>query len=505
MTQELLKKQAVMWGKLGRLFANGVPVLQAMELVIGETDEPSLQEALRQMRDGIRQGLSLHEAMEAHPDLFPRSMCAIVHGAELGGEVDKALFEIRDGIEAGEFSFAEAAGPEEPPPEVESDPTGADRIVRDAADQHASDVHFIPSSDGGVVKFRIDGVLHDRADMDRREYDQCIRRLKIRAGACITDKGPQEGRFYLQEDSHDLQVRLTSAPALRGETVVLRLFDNRHIVPVLEEAVPLPRHLNSLERWMAAPNGFALVTGKTGSGKTSIFYALLQRISQDPHVKIMTVERPVEIQFEGMVQFQVNQAQGLSYSRLLQTVTRQDPDVIAVGDVADPEIVEQCLALAETGHLVMGTTPANTATQVCLNLLELQASLWPLRDLLLGISNQRLARVLCSHCREEYTPDPAELEQVPGNRPRDLEKLFRGRGCEKCNGTGYRGRLALLEIFEPDQSLWQQIRRGMEDEELRRVAREHGFQTLWDHGIELVREGKTTLAEVRRVLSGITV
>lgn len=370
-----------------------------------------------------------------------------------------------------------------------------DLILQRAVAVRASDIHIEPAEGRLRVRARVDGVLREILELPEQTVAGIASRLKILAGMDISVKRrPQDGRSAVWVGGRELALRVSTLPAQGGEKVVLRLLDPENAGRRLEElgmdAVTFER-FNAL---LGRGHGVLLVTGPTGSGKTTTLYGALAALDRDSR-NIMTLEDPVEYRLPGLTQVQVHRRAGLSFAAALRAALRQDPDVIMVGELRDQETVETAMAAALTGHLVLSTLHTNDAPGAVTRLIEMGAPHYLIASGLIGVLAQRLVRRICPHCREARAPDPMELEGVPPSlRP---ATLYEPRGCARCEGSGYRGRVGIYELLTVDSRIRELIMRRASTDAIRDAARAAGLRTLGQSAWDQVREGVTTVAEVR--------
>ncbi|MHC4780685.1 MAG: GspE/PulE family protein [Planctomycetota bacterium] len=367
------------------------------------------------------------------------------------------------------------------------------QIILEALDERASDIHIEPYDDGFRVRYRIDGVLHTQPMPPRiRKFQSAIiSRLKIMANLNIAERRlPQDGRIRLKVGAREVDVRVSVIPMLQGEGIVLRLLDSSSIAYGLEELGMAHDTLVSFQKIITEPYGIFLVTGPTGSGKTTTLYAALNKINKDSD-KIVTVEDPVEYQLPGINQIQVRAKIGLSFSHGLRSILRHDPDIIMIGEIRDLETAEIAVQAALTGHLVFSTLHTNDAPQAITRLIDMGVEPFLISSTVEGLMAQRLVRTLCPRCKEEYEPTDKDRESLVEIRPpseADAQTLFRGRGCDYCRYTGFRGRTGLFELITSPSS-----------QAIRNMALDGGMRPLRQDGWRLVTGGVTTFEEVIRV------
>lgn len=366
------------------------------------------------------------------------------------------------------------------------------QAVRDGA----SDVHIEPYEDEVRVRYRIDGVLYDVSQPPRRLYPAIISRIKLMAGMDIAEKRvPQDGRIHIRISGQDLDLRVAVAPTVHGETAVMRLLNR---ADMFRDLLGLGLHDDTMQRFVRLTersNGAILVTGPTGSGKTTTLYAALARLNSTER-KIITVEDPVEYQLKGVNQMQVNPKVNFTFANGLRSIVRLDPDVILVGEIRDLETAQIATQAALTGHLVFSTLHTNDAAGAITRLLDMGIEEFLAASTVRGVLAQRLVRVICPHCKETYHPSRDELDRL-GLRPGDT--FYRGAGCEKCRGIGYRGQTGIYELLEINEEIESLILKRTSSTAIREAAVRRGMALLRDDGLRKVSEGITTLSEVLRV------
>jgi general secretion pathway protein E len=372
-------------------------------------------------------------------------------------------------------------------------------IIQRAVDQRASDIHIEPFEDQLKVRYRVDGVLQEVEAPPYRSTAAVISRIKIMSKLNIAERRlPQDGRIPLRVQGKELDLRVSTVPTLYGESVVMRLLDKASVkfdfAALGFDGEPRERFLQALEM----PHGIILVTGPTGSGKSTTLYTALSRINT-PERKIITVEDPVEYQLAGINQIQVKAQIGMTFAGALRAIVRQDPDVIMVGETRDLETARIAVQSALTGHLVLSTLHTNDAAGGITRLLDMGAEDYLLTSTINGIVGQRLVRRLCPHCKEAYAPLP-ELrdELLPFASAGDL-LLYRSKGCEACGGTGYHGRLVIAEVLLMSDPIRQAVLRHATAGEIQRVAESEGMLTMYRDGLRKALQGLTTIEDVIRV------
>ena len=368
-------------------------------------------------------------------------------------------------------------------------------IMLEAAEDGASDVHFEAHEDGLVVRYRIDGVLHEMQRIPAHLAPGVTTRLKVLAKLDIAERRrPQDGRISLRAAAAGrlLDIRLATLPTVAGETVVMRLLDKSKKPPTLEELGLSSEMQSTMTDLIARPTGAILVTGPTGSGKSTTLYAALAQINR-PEINIITVEDPVEYQLPGVNQVQINLRAGLTFASALRSILRSDPDVVMVGEVRDGETAKIAIEAALTGHLVLTTLHTNDAPSTLTRLNEMGVEPFLTGSAVSAVLAQRLARKLCTHCCEMYTPSAEELIEARVSpeiaAASDGMVLYRKRGCPRCNLTGYRGRIGIFQLLLMSEALGELSVRKASREEMEREAMGNGMRTLWDDGMAKVGAG----------------
>jgi type IV pilus assembly protein PilB len=378
-------------------------------------------------------------------------------------------------------------------------------IIFQAAEDGASDVHFEPQEDALAVRLRIDGVLHEVQRIPKRMMAGVTTRLKVLAKLDIAERRkPQDGRISLNAAAAGrmLDIRVATLPTVEGESVVMRLLDKSKRPPTLEELGLSDEMRQNLEEIVQRPTGALLVTGPTGSGKSTTLYAALAEIN-NPEINIITVEDPVEYRLGGVNQVQINARAGLTFAAALRSILRSDPDVVMVGEIRDPETAKISIEAALTGHFVLSTLHTNDAPGALTRLNEMGVEPFLTGSAVTGVLAQRLARKLCTHCCEMYTPSVEELIKARVSpdiaAQADGMIFYRKRGCPRCNQTGYKGRIGIFQLLRMSENLETLAAQKASREELERAAMEEGMRTLWDDGIAKVAAGLTSIEELARV------
>ncbi len=376
------------------------------------------------------------------------------------------------------------------------------RIIREAVELRATDIHFECLPHGLRVRYRIDGLLHEMAIHPKKLAAPVISRLKLMAGLNIAEhRLPQDGRIRFRVGGEDFDIRISTIPTVNGEGVVLRLLVRQKGLLSLEALGLEKDHYALFRELINQPNGIILVTGPTGSGKTTTLYAALSILNQPDH-KIITIEDPVEYQLSGISQIQIKPSIGLTFAKALRSILRHDPDIILVGEIRDLETAEIAIQAALTGHLVFSTLHTRNALGAAVRLADMGVESYLIAASTVGFVAQRLVRVLCEHCcQEEDPPEPflRALESLP-NPPQEV-RYRKAVGCPRCAGTGFWGRRAIYEIYPVDAALRRLILKNASEEDLQAWARQQGYISLFQDGLRKVAQGLTTYEEVLRVSS----
>ena len=371
-------------------------------------------------------------------------------------------------------------------------------LISRAVEQRASDIHIEPFENELKVRYRIDGVLHDVEAPARRLQAAIVSRIKIMAKLNIAERRlPQDGRIKLRLMGREIDLRVSTLPTLYGESVVLRILDRSSIVVNLDTLGFPADTLKQFDRMITKPYGMILVTGPTGSGKTTTLYGALDKINS-PDKKIITIEDPVEYQLFGVNQIHVKPQIGLTFANGLRSIVRQDPDVIMVGEIRDAETAEIAIQAALTGHLVFSTLHTNDAAGAISRLLEMGVEDYLLASSLLGVLAQRLVRKVCVKCRQPAELAVEAMREIAGANGGEVQ-VWEGRGCEECSQTGYRGRSGIYELLPVNDVIRQLILKRSSADAIRDSGVQQGMRTLRDDGWEKVRTGVTSVAEVVRV------
>ncbi len=463
--------------------------------------------------DGVQIAMADPENLELHELLRKRMGELIQVGYATRTDIKQALSHYRRGLEE-EFStlldrhISKASGAD-----AQDVPIIAivDMLIAYAYENRASDIHLEPHESGVVVRFRIDGILHDAADLPKDLQESVVTRIKILASLRTDEhRSAQDGRFQKKFENEKVDVRVSIVPISEGEKVVMRLLSQGTRRFALEE-LGLEKHdLDIIKKNIKRPHGMILATGPTGSGKTTTLYAVV-KILNTRKVNISTIEDPVEYDVEGINQIQVDQATNLTFADGLRSILRQDPDIIMVGEIRDEETAGIAINAAMTGHMVLSSLHTNDATTTLPRLLDMGIEPFLITSTVNVAIGQRLVRAIHKSCIESYTPTNEELhglETVAGTDQlehlrggKKTFRLYRGKGCDLCHGTGYQGRIGIFEVLEITEEIRRLIMQRANSEEIRQVAVAAGMTTMLHDGLQKTLQGITTLEEVLRVTS----
>ncbi len=373
-------------------------------------------------------------------------------------------------------------------------------LIAQAVQQHASDLHIEPQEDGVRVRFRLDGVLHDYMQVPKSVNGGMSSRLKVMANMDIAERRiPQDGRITVPIGDRVVDLRVATVPSVWGEEVILRILDRSTSLLTLGDLGFLPETLERYQHSITKPHGAILVVGPTGSGKSTTLYSTLSAVNQSTR-KIITVEDPVEFRLRGVSQIHVNPKAGLTFASALRSILRSDPDVVMVGEIRDTETAKIAIEAAMTGHLVFSTLHTNDAPSALTRLIDMQVEPFLVASSVECVLAQRLARKLCLRCREAYVPSLGVIDDLGLTK---RARLYRAVGCKECAGTGYRGRVALVELMVVTEEIQHLAADRRTSDDIRRVATLQGMRSLRDDGLDKVRMGVTSLEEVLRVVEGL--
>ncbi len=374
------------------------------------------------------------------------------------------------------------------------------QILTSAVFQRASDIHIDPMDDKVLVRYRVDGVLDVVREFPNKILNQMISRIKVMSGMDITEtRVPQDGRIQTLIQQKNIDLRISTLPTVRGEKVVMRILDLSGTMNKIDAIGLDPKEEKMVRDMIAKPNGIVLVSGPTGSGKTTTLYACLHELNQ-PNVNIVTVEDPVEIKMPGVNQVQVHPDVDLTFARALRSILRQDPNIIMIGEIRDVETAEISIRASLTGHLVLSTIHTNDSIKTITRLLDMEIEPFLIASSLSGVVSQRLVRRLCTECSYEDQPNEIESEMFQKHHM-DVDHVMRAKGCPSCNYKGYAGRVGIFEVLPISKTMQKLIAENVGLDVLEAQAKKDGMKTILESGLEKVKAGTTTLEEVLKVAS----
>jgi type IV pilus assembly protein PilB len=375
-----------------------------------------------------------------------------------------------------------------------------DALLNDAVKRSASDIHFEPEQGFLRIRYRIDGVLRQIRSLHKHYWPAMVVRLKVMCKMNIAEtRAPQDGRISLTLSGHPIDFRVAAQPTSHGENIVLRILDRQKGIVPLDKLGLRDEELDILKLMLARPEGIILVTGPTGSGKTTTLYSILNHINTEG-INIMTLEEPVEYPMALIRQTSVNDAVKLDFASGIRSMMRQDPDVILVGEIRDHDTAEMTFRAAMTGHQVYSTLHTNSAIGAIPRLLDLGVLPDIMAGNIIGVIAQRLVRKLCPHCRETVVPDATTLQLLGLHQREAPPHIYRARGCDQCDRQGYRGRTAIMELLKMDADMDELVARRATGREIRNAAHSKGFRTLAEDAVDRVLAGETSLDEISRVV-----
>jgi general secretion pathway protein E len=462
-----------------------------LKVIMADPEDREVIEALRVATAGeVEVYTSAGEVIDEHLSKFygqeEQSIDRIMEGIDEEGQ------ESPGGVEEEDIGHLKDLASEAPIIKL------VNLLITRAVESRASDIHIEPFGDEVKVRYRIDGVLSDVESAPKRLQAAMVSRIKIMAKLNIAERRlPQDGRIRLLAGDREIDLRVSTIPILHGESIVMRILDKESIVIDLDALGFMPDTLRDFNQLIKRPNGIILVTGPTGSGKTTTLYGALDKINS-PDKKIITVEDPIEYQLKGVNQIQVRPTIGLSFTNTLRHIVRQDPDVVMIGEIRDLETAEIAIQAALTGHLVFSTLHTNDAPSAITRLLDMGVESFLLSSTVRGILAQRLVRVICLECKVEDTSGD-QAEELKALGIRGDARLYRGKGCEACTHTGFRGRMGIFELLLVDEAMRRLILKKADEGEIRKAARSGGMKTLLEDGIRKIEMGSTTPGEVFRV------
>ncbi len=405
--------------------------------------------------------------------------------------IDKKKLGLKEGVEP-ELRTLEGLVEEAPVVKL------VNLIIMEAIKKGASDIHIEPEENTLRTRYRVDGVLHETTTPPKHLQSAVISRIKILSGMDIAERRvPQDGRFQLKVEGRQIDCRVSTIPTVYGENVVMRLLDLTSVLLGLEDLGFSAEALKNYEKLIHKPYGIILVTGPTGSGKTTTLYSSLSIINS-PEKNIVTIEDPIEYRLEFVRQMQVNPKAGLTFANGLRSILRQDPDIIMVGEIRDLDTAEVAIQAALTGHLVLSTLHTNDAPGAITRLVDMGVEPFLVASSVTAVLAQRLVRLICKDCKETYAPSEEILQDVGLSGAKNI-KFYRGKGCDNCMHTGYKGRVGIFELMLPSDEIRALTVAKSSTTDIRHAALKDGMKTMQEDGIEKVKSGVTTLQEVLRV------
>lgn len=490
------------WKKLARMLQNGIPIIATLETVRKEASRKVIAETCQVFIEELNKGKSMAEAMECLPACFPSSTVQMIKSGEVSGQLETAMLNVAAGIEEGSLPAGAAekvtatvtGGGEDKVAAANNMPIVklVDLILQEAVRQKASDIHLELRPDGLRLRSRVDGALCELERPHKKLGPAIVDRIRLMANMNLAEKRlPQDGRITMDIDNRTVDFRVSYVPLVQGASLVLRLIVARNPVQNLESLFK-PDHLATVRRWLKRSQGLIVVNGPGGSGLTTTIYSLLKSLDSSQG-KIMTIEDPVEYCLEGICQQQINPAIGLTFPAVLRANQRQAPNVIMIGEVRDLETVELMCQLALYGHLGLTTLHTKDGVRAAKRLVDIGLEPYLVGNILTGVISQRIFRLICPKCKQELKPAAWMKEYFPKGQP---PKLFQGKGCEQCHGTGYRGRGVFHEMFEPNSEWISQLEKNVPDDQLQAAAVKAGLVPLRAEGLAKVAEGVTTLEEI---------
>lgn len=373
-----------------------------------------------------------------------------------------------------------------------------DRVIENAVKNNASDIHIEPYKDKIVIRYRIDGKLKKQFEAPKEPLNSMVTRIKLLSGMDIAEKRiPQDGKFMTSIDNKEIDLRVSILPSVNGENLVIRILDKSSFEFSKETLGFTEKDIKVIDSITNKSYGIVLVTGPTGSGKTSTLYSILREMKTDEN-NVITLEDPVEYTMDGIVQVNVNSKAGLTFNSGLRAILRQDPDIIMVGEIRDEETANMAMRSAITGHNVLSTLHTNDAPSAIVRLIDMGIPSYLIASSLTGVIAQRLVRRLCDNCKEEYLASLYEKEVLGLDKYQDV-KLFKSVGCPKCSWTGYKGRIGIFEIMEINQNVRELIENNANLYEISNEAKKNGMRTLFESGVDVVKKGISSMNELMRI------
>jgi type IV pilus assembly protein PilB len=484
--------------KFGHLLGSGVPLVPALEIIHSEAENPQFGELLGHVIEMLKDGRSLTEAMSQYPGFFSKSFLGMIKAGEAQGALDSMMGKIADGLKLGSIAPGSGILSEVQAQSVEAQAL-VNKLLKDAVTLKASDVHLIPGFEQNIVSFRIDGFLKEQFRMERTEFRSLIARLKVMCCLDVAEQQlPQDGRMLIAIDKQRFDIRMSVIPVAIGEKAVLKLLSKEKVLPGPEKIFPIPADLAEFKKMIGVSHGLTIFSGPCGSGKTTTAYCAVTELVKGGNVSVETVESPVEFLIEGAAQICVRPKVGMTWEQCLAAVMRGDPDVLMVNDIPSPEIMEMLLNIALSGHLVLANINGNDVADSLRCLMFLKAPPHILSSILTGVVCQRLLRKNCPDCSRPEKVSAADAKLLSLS-PAAAKGVKGGTGCEKCHFSGYRGRLAVYEMFRPGKDFRDALMMA-DPEKVARILEKETFTRFPERAADLLKAGKTSIPEVKRVL-----
>jgi type II secretory ATPase GspE/PulE/Tfp pilus assembly ATPase PilB-like protein len=502
--KKINKEIGEFWNKFTTLIGSGIPIVKTLESVKEEIEDGAFKKAVEGVIAKIKDGTNLSDSIEAFPAFFLPTVVTLVKGGEVAGQLEVSCAKIVKGYTDGTFHSDTAGKIDLDSVQITEDSTSAEPVVKalnlmflEAIKKGASDIHCEWISDKMRIRLRIDGVLKAIEPPPKDIQKAFISRMKVMACMDVAEKRvPQDGRIMIKVNDKELDLRVSTIPHITGETVVMRILQKEKVVLDINKLWFSEQNLETVKRLISSPTGVIIVTGPTGSGKTTTLYAMLSELNRE-EVKIITTENPVEYLINGLTQQQLIPSKGFNYVRGIRAMLRQDPDIMMVGEIRDFETASLITQASLTGHLVFTTLHTMDAPGAVRRLLDIGIKPFLVNSTVIGVISQRLIRKICDNCKEEYTPEEWMFEAGEEYRGKTF---FKGKGCDKCNNTGYKGRIAIHGVMEFTNELKKLTAGDPDTEAIRAKAVAGGMKTLIMDGMDKALQGMTTIEEVLRVI-----
>jgi len=522
MIDEKAKEQALFWRQFKLLISSGVPMVRALSTVAESIADEQLKRAIEEMKSEIERGSSLAGAMRSHGDVFSEIAVTLVAVGEEAGTLEFQARQIANELEEGLIPVGgakpvEVAIEKVEPAERSKVKEHVDSMILEAVKQGASDIHIEPFAKSLMIRYRVDGVLHEVEEPPEDIRRTIVDRIKMMAGMDVAQKRfPQDGKISRTIESmgnREIDMRVSTVPSQWGEAVTIRIFDRQVLHKMSTSDLGFsPADLELFESYIRKPHGIIIVSGPTGSGRTTTLYAALQKLCS-PELRILTIEEPVEYDIKGITQINVNPELGLTFPVGIRNILRQDPDIVMVSEIRDYETAEMIIHTALTGHLVLTTLHTNDAPGVITRLIDMGVEPFLISSSLILVTAQRLVRKLCPNCKEPIELSDATLELLTKNNvdisdkskltlsplSKGVRGLFKSVGCPECRQTGYRGRMGVFELMPIDDDIREYMIRGITSSQIRTAARQKGMRSMREDGMQKAANGITTIDEVMRV------